>query len=84
MFKFFKGGRLFALVEKPNWVFLMEDGGYGLCEFECAQGVAIRGAVYNINGNAISDNGEVSYAIVENGEYMVRGTKTMKNFESEE
>lgn len=75
MVKFFKDGSVLALVEKPNWVYLMDNGCYGLCELECAQGVAIRGAVYNINENEISDNGKVSFAIVENGEYMMQQDK---------
>lgn len=75
MVKFFKDGNLIALVEAPNWVYLMDNGCYGLCAFERAQGVAINGAVYNLNDNEISENGTVSFGIVENGEYMMQQDK---------
>lgn len=75
MVKFYKDGNLLALVEAPNWVYLMDNGCYGLCSFERAQGVAINGAVYNLNDNEISENGVVSFAVVENGEYMMQQDK---------
>lgn len=43
MVKFLKNGNLLALVEQPNWVYLQENGAYGLCDYENAQGVAING-----------------------------------------
>lgn len=43
MVKFLKDGSLLALVEQPNWVCLQENGAYGLCGYESAQGVAING-----------------------------------------
>ena len=53
MVKFLKNGSLLALVEQPNWVYLQENGAYGLCDYENAQGVAINGIVYNLAGNLI-------------------------------
>lgn len=34
MVKFLKNGSLLALVEQPNWVYLQENGAYGLCDYE--------------------------------------------------
>lgn len=36
MVKFLKNGSLLALVEQPNWVYLQENGAYGLCDYENA------------------------------------------------
>lgn len=75
MVQFLKGGSLLALVEQPSWVYLMENGTYGLCEYEDAEGVAINGTVYNLAGHAISENGEVAFKEIANGEYMMQQDK---------
>ena len=72
MVKFLKNGSLLALVEQPNWVCLQENGAYGLCDYESAQGVAINGIVYNLAGNSISENGEVDFKEIPSGEYMMQ------------
>lgn len=72
MVKFLKNGSLLALVEQPNWVYLQENGAYGLCDYENAQGVAINGIVYNLAGNLISENGEVDFKDIPSGEYMMQ------------
>ena len=75
MVKFLKNGNLLALVEQPNWVYLQENGAYGLCDYENAQGVAINGIVYNLAGNLISGNGEVDFKDIPSGEYMMQQDK---------
>ena len=75
MVKFLKNGSLLALVEQPNWVCLQENGAYGLCDYESAQGVAINGIVYNLAGNSISENGEVDFKEIPSGEYMMQQDK---------
>lgn len=75
MIKFLKDGALIALSEQPTWVCLLENGTYGLCQREEAQGVVIGGAVYNINGNVISQNGDVTYNEVSNSEFMMQQDK---------
>lgn len=75
MVKFLKNGSLLALVEQPNWVYLQENGTYGLCDYENAQGVAINGIVYNLAGNLISENGEVDFKEIPSGEYMMQQDK---------
>ena len=75
MVKFLKDGSLLALVEQPNWVYLMENGSYGLCAYEVAQGVSINGTVYNLAGKTISENGEVDFREIANGEYMMQQDK---------
>lgn len=71
MVKFMKAGALLALVEQPNWVYLMDNGVYGLCPLDEAQGVALGGTVYNLAGHAISENGEVAFSEIETGEYLM-------------
>ena len=73
MVKFLKNGSLLALVEQPNWVYLQENGAYGLCDYENAQGVAIN--VYNLAGHLISENGEVDFKDIPSGEYMMQQDK---------
>ncbi len=75
MVKFLKNGSLLALVEQPSWVYLQENGAYGLCDYENAQGVAINGIVYNLAGNLISENGEVDFKDIPSGEYMMQQDK---------
>ena len=82
MVKFLKNGSLLALVEQPNWVYLQENGAYGLCDYENAQGVAINGIVYNLAGNLISENGEVDFKDIPSGEYMMQ--QDMKLMETAE
>lgn len=34
----------------PNWIFLQENGFFGLCDFEKCEGVAINGLPYHLEG----------------------------------
>lgn len=68
-----------ALVEMPDWVCVLENGTFGLCEFDAAQGVSIAGVVYNLPGQSIGAESEVNFEFVENGAYIMQ-----KNIETEQ
>ncbi len=34
----------------PNWIFLQDNGFFGLCDFEKCEGVAINGIPYHLEG----------------------------------
>lgn len=61
MVQFYVGESMIALVEKPNWVRVLNNGCYGLCEYEVAEGVSINGTVYNLAGFDIGGVDEVSF-----------------------
>ena len=79
MVEFTLNNTILALVEIPNWVNVLDNGTYGLCKYEEATGVAINGVVYNLPGHNISENGEVSFNIIETGTYIMQ-----KNIETEQ
>ena len=79
MVLFKQNNTVIALVEDPNWVNVLDNGCYGLCKFESAEGVAIDGTVYNLPGHNISENGEIDFEFVENGTYIMK-----KNIETEQ
>ena len=64
MVQFYVGDTMIALVDKPNWVRVLNNGAYGLCEYADAEGVAINGTVYNLAGFDIGTvlNEMASYA----------------------
>lgn len=72
MVKFTRNGVVIALSEEPNWVHVMDNGAYGMCDYEVAEGVAIDGTVYNLPGHNISNNGDVAFEIVESGTYIMQ------------
>lgn len=61
MVQFYVGNTMIALVDKPNWVRVLSNGVYGLCEYADAEGVAINGTVYNLTGFDIGGVDEVSF-----------------------
>lgn len=71
MVRFTKNGAVIALAENPNWVRRLDNGTYGLCGYEDAEGVAIHGTVYNLPGHDISENGVVSFQAYEIGDYIM-------------
>lgn len=79
MVKFIQNGAMIALIEKPNWVNVLDNGAYGLCEFNNAEGVYIDGTVYNLPGYNISKADEIHFEFVENGKYIMQ-----KNIETEQ
>ena len=70
---------MIALVEEPHWVHVLENGTYGLCDFDNAEGVAINGVVYNLPGHNISAEDAIDFQFVENGTYIMQ-----KNIETEQ
>lgn len=35
---------------EPNWIYMQENGYYGLCDYEHCEGVAIDGVPYHLEG----------------------------------
>lgn len=70
MVKFTQNGIVIALAEVPNWVRVMENGAYGLCRYEDAEGVVIDGKVYSLPGYEISEHGEITIEMAETGAYV--------------
>lgn len=79
MVKFTRNSAVIALVEMPNWVYVLDNGTFGLCEFDIAEGVSIEGVVYNLPGHNISAEDEVDFEFVESGTYIMQ-----KNIETEQ
>lgn len=79
MVKFTRNSAVIALVEMPNWVCTLDNGTFGLCEFDVAEGVAIEGVVYNLPGHNISAEDAIDFEFIESGTYMMQ-----KNIETEQ
>lgn len=79
MVKFTRNSAVIALVEMPNWVCALDNGTFGLCEFDVAEGVAIEGVVYNLPGRNISAEDAIDFEFIESGTYMMQ-----KNIETEQ
>lgn len=50
MYEIIKGGVVLAMTEKPTYIRVAENGCYTLCEAAQAQGVAVAGSVYHLEG----------------------------------
>lgn len=50
MFRFHRDGAQVVTLRDPVWVKVLDNGCFGLCREEEAQGVSIDGAVYHIAG----------------------------------
>lgn len=50
MYEIIKGGVVLAMTEKPTYIRVAENGCYTLCEAVQAQGVAVAGTVYHLEG----------------------------------
>lgn len=55
MFEVKKDGKVFACVDTPNYIYKHKDGFYALCEEQKAQGVAVGGIPYNLQGKLPMD-----------------------------
>ena len=54
----------------PNWIFLQENGFFGLCDFEKCEGVAINGLPYHLEGKKEIEGLEtVSFNMISEEEY---------------
>lgn len=71
MLKICKDGEVIALCENPNWVCLQENGCFGLCARDFAEGIAVNGVVYNLPGHDIGGDGTVACEDVDGGEYII-------------
>lgn len=50
MYQFLKDGETVGIKASPNWIYLQDNGFYGLCDFEKCEGVAIDGVPYHLDG----------------------------------
>lgn len=68
MYRIKKGDQLLALVEEPIYVRKQGNGCFGLCDLAEAQGIALNGTVYHLEGApALEDAEDVSTEYVDNG-----------------
>ena len=58
MYRMFKGEIVLATVTNPVWVKKQDNGSYGLCSEQAAQGVVIEGTVYHVEGRDELDGTE--------------------------
>lgn len=72
MVRFTVNGIVIALVQDPVWVNLLNNGTYGLCTYDDAQGVVLNGVVYNMPGHNIAPTEEIEYEIIESGTYIMQ------------
>ena len=70
MYQFLKDGETVGIKASPNWIYLQKNGFYGLCNFEKAEGVAIDGTPYHLDGRKEIPNLEtVSFKEITEEEY---------------
>lgn len=70
MYKIIKDNTILAIVGTPTWVRKQDNGCYGLTMEDDAQGVALNGTVYHVNGHPELDGAEtVSVVEVDDGLY---------------
>jgi len=72
LLKVYKDGALIALCENPVWVCKQDNGCYGGCDKESAEGIVVNSTVYNLLGHEISENGTVVCEETNGGEYIFR------------
>lgn len=70
MYQIIKENILVGIVGKPTWVRMQDNGSYGLTDEKTAQGIALDGMVYHVNGHPSLDSVEtVSVVEVDDGVY---------------
>ena len=68
MYRIKKADQLLALVDEPVYVRMQENGCYGLCDLSQAQGIALNGTVYHLEGAPALEGAEdVTAEYVDNG-----------------
>lgn len=56
---------------EPNWIYMQENGYYGLCDYEYCEGVAIDGVPYHLEGKeGLSDLETVYFKETTQAEYI--------------
>lgn len=59
-----------AVQIEPNWIYMQENGYYGLCDYEHCEGVAINGVPYHLEGReGLSDLETVYFEEIDEHEY---------------
>ena len=70
MFKIIKENKVLGIVSNPTWVRMQENACYGLTIEDNAQGIALNGTVYHVNGKPDLNGAEtVSIEEVDDGIY---------------
>ena len=70
MYKIIKKDAVLGIVSNLTWVCMQENGCYGLTVEDNAQGIALNGTVYHVNGHPELDGAEtVSVEEVDDGVY---------------
>lgn len=70
MYKIIKKDAVLGIVSNLTWVCMQENGCYGLTVEDNAQGIALNGTVYHVNGHPKLDGAEtVSVEEVDDGVY---------------
>ena len=70
MFKIIKENKVLGIVSNPTWVRMQDNGCYGLTIEDNAQGIALNGTVYHVNGKPDLNGAEtVSIEEVDDGIY---------------
>ena len=71
MFKIIKENKVLGIVSNPTWVRMQDNGCYGLTIEDNAQGIALNGTVYHVNGKPDLNGAEtVSIEEVDDGIYV--------------
>lgn len=60
MYQFISGNEVIGYCQQPDYIKVLDNGCYGLCSEEEAQGVAINSVPYQLTGNYIEGLPEVS------------------------
>ena len=70
MYKIIKEDKVLGIVSNPTWVRMQDNGCYGLTIEDNAQGIALNGTVYHVNGKPDLNGAEtVSIEEVDDGIY---------------
>lgn len=70
MYKVLKENTVLAVVGSPTWVRLQENGSYELTNEANAQGIAVDGKVYHVNGHPALEGAETVIVVtVDDGQY---------------
>ena len=78
MFKIIKENKVLGIVSNPTWVRMQDNGCYGLTIEDNAQGIALNGTVYHVNGKPDLNGAEtVSIEEVDDGIYANRMTSAI-------
>lgn len=70
MYKIIKNDLVIGMISKPTWVQMQDNGSYGLTTEDAAQGIALDGVVYHVEGHpALEGRESVVLAEVDDSVY---------------